>query len=63
MDDATPFGGEFRLATLLEVLGLDVSLDDPAVKAARVEFERRRPDLVDRFATGAGAPSGGQHEP
>jgi hypothetical protein len=63
MDYATPFGGEFRLATLLEVLGLDVSLDDPAVKAARVEFERRGPDVVDRFASAAGAATGGADEP
>jgi hypothetical protein len=63
MDDATPFGGDFRLATLLEVLGLDVALDDPAVKAARVEFDRRGSDLMERFERPAGAARGGADEP
>jgi hypothetical protein len=40
LEDADAFGGDFRLATLLEIAGLSVSLDDDTVQALRVKFER-----------------------
>ncbi len=38
IEDTAPFGGQFRIAELLEVLGLDVALDDPAVAALKRRF-------------------------
>ena len=39
LEDRTPFkGNELNLATLMEVLGLDIPLDDPTVDALRARF-------------------------
>lgn len=40
LEDAQPFNGTFSLASLLEVLGLNVALDDRTIQNLRVEFER-----------------------
>jgi hypothetical protein len=40
LEDSEPFGGEFRLATLLEIVGLEVGLDDKTAAALAVKFER-----------------------
>ncbi len=40
VEDARPFDGAFSLASLLEVLGLNVALDDHTIQNLRVEFER-----------------------
>jgi hypothetical protein len=40
LEDDAPFDGKFRLATLLEIAGLDVSLDDETARAVAATFER-----------------------
>jgi hypothetical protein len=40
LEDTEPYAGDFKLATLLEIGGLQVSLDDKTAQALRVTFER-----------------------
>jgi hypothetical protein len=40
LEDDAPFGGHFRLSTLLEIAGLEVSLDDKTAAQLAVKFER-----------------------
>jgi hypothetical protein len=42
LEDSTPYDGHFRLATLLEIAGLQVSLDDKTVEELRTTFEWKR---------------------
>jgi hypothetical protein len=42
IEDDAPFGGAFRLAQLLEIIGLDVALDDKTVAALRSTFARSK---------------------
>lgn len=39
LEDQAPYAGDFRLALLLEILGLDVQLDDLLTDKLRTEFE------------------------
>lgn len=38
LENDAPFGGKFRLSSLLEIAGLDVSLDDETARAVAVAF-------------------------
>jgi len=40
LEDTAPYAGDFKRANLLEIGGLQVSLDDKTVQALRVTFER-----------------------
>jgi hypothetical protein len=40
IEDDKIFGGQFRLAQILEIIGLDVALDDDIVTALKTTFAR-----------------------
>jgi hypothetical protein len=44
IEDSGPYGGQFRIAQILELVGLDVALDDKTVAALKTTFSRRSDD-------------------